>query len=235
MRAIKMSEIKLEDGERLDDLQYDGLMLVQNKNLYCFSNDAVYLCNFVKANRSDTIVDLCSGSGVVGILAQAKTKAKKVFLVEKQQKLAKMCQKTIDYNNLNDKVEVINADIVDAPKILGVEKYDVVCSNPPYFLPTSKILSGNPEIDMAKFEISMDFETLCKVASRLLKFAGKFYFVSDATRVSELILTLKKYDLEPKTLEFVFTKKGKHSQVVLFECVKKGSAGTKVFYKNIGD
>ena len=98
MRVIKMSEIKLEDGERLDDLQYEGLMLVQNKDLYCFSNDAVYLCNFVKAKHSDTIVDLCSGSGVVGILAQAKTHAKKVILVEKQQNMAKMSQKSVDYN-----------------------------------------------------------------------------------------------------------------------------------------
>lgn len=230
-----MNKIKLEDNERIDDLQYENLKIIQNKDLYCFSSDAVLLCNFVKAKASDVIVDLCSGSGVVGILAQAKNHAKKVILVEKQKNLAKMCKKTIDYNELNEKAEVVNADIIDAPKILGIEKYDVVCSNPPYFLPNGKYLSGKKEIDMAKFEIEMNFENLCYVASKLLKFAGKFYFVSDSTRISELIVTLKKYDLEPKVLEFVFPKQKKHSNVVLFECTKKGKPGAKVFYKYIGE
>ena len=230
-----MSKIELENNERIDDLQFENLKIIQNKELYCFSSDAVLLCNFVKAKASDMIVDLCSGSGVVGILAQAKTHAKKLVLVEKQESLAKMCQKSIDYNNLNDKAQVINADIVDAPKILGVEKYDVVCSNPPYFLPDGKYLSGKKEIDMAKFEIEMNFDDLCRVASRLLKYAGKFYFVSDSARISELILTLKKYDLEPKVLEFVFPKDKKHSNVVLVECIKKGKPGAKVFYKYLGE
>lgn len=230
-----MSDIKLNDGERLDDLQYAGLKLVQNKDLYCFSNDAVLLCNFVKAKKSDTIVDLCSGSGVVGILAVAKNNAKKAILVEKQQNLAKMSQKTIDFNNLNDKIEVLNCDISEAPKLLGAEKYDVVCSNPPYFLPDKNLLSGKREIDIAKFEIEMNFDMLCKVSSRLLKFGGKFYFVNDATRLTELIMTLKKYDLEPKNIEFVFTKRDIHSKVVLFECTKKGNSGTKIGYKILGE
>jgi len=230
-----MNKIKLENGERLDDLQYNGLKIVQNKNLYCFSNDAILLCNFVKTRHSDTIVDLCSGSGVVGLLAFAKNNAKKAILVEKQQDLAKMSQKTIDYNNLTDKIEVLNCDILDAPKILGVEKYDVVCSNPPYFLPHSNLLSGKKGIDIAKFEIEMTFDDLCKVASRLLKFGGKFYFVNDATRLTELILTLKKYDFEPKTIQFVFTKKSTHSKVALFECFKKGNSGTKIQFNILGE
>ena len=230
-----MSDIKLEQDERLDDLQYNGLKLVQNKNLYCFSNDAVMLCNFVKAKKSDTIVDLCSGSGVVGILALEKNNAKKAILVEKQQNLAKMSQKTIDFNNLNDKIQVLNCDILDAPKHLGAEKYDVVCSNPPYFLPSKNLLSGRSEIDMEKFEINMSFDVLCKVAERLLKFGGKFYFVNDATRLTELIITLKKYNFEPKNIEFVFTKKDTHSKVALFECSKKGNAGTKINFKVVGD
>ena len=235
MREIKMIDIQLEQDERLDDLQYAGLKLVQNKNQYCFSNDAVLLCNFVKAKHSDIIVDLCSGSGVVGILALAKNNAKQAILVEKQPYLAKMSKKTIDFNNLSDKIEVLNCDILEAPKFLGAEKYDVVCSNPPYFLPNKNLLSGKKEIDMAKFEIDMTFDDLCKVASRLLKFGGKFYFVNDATRLAELVLTLKKYDFEPKKIEFVFTKSDIHSKVALFECAKKGNAGTKVCYKVLGD
>src|SRR5574344_30522 len=190
---MEKNDSNIFENERLDDLLFNGLKIIQNKNLYCFSSDAVLLCNFVKAKKSDTIVDLCSGSGIVGILAQAKTGAKQLVMVEKQEPLANMCKRTLKIDDLESKATVINADILDAPKTLGQEKYDVVCSNPPYFLPSGKKLSGKPEIDMAKFEICLKFDDLCLVASKLLKYGGKFYLVSDSTRIAELLSTLKKY------------------------------------------
>ena len=230
-----MDKIKIEllEGERIDDLQYNNLMLVQNKNYYCFSSDAILLCNFVKAKKTDTIVDLCSGSGVVGILAQAKTGAKKLVMIEKQKELFEMCQKSIVLNGLENKAEVINLDVVDAPKVLGFEKYDVVCSNPPYCLTNQKKLSGNEIVDIAKFEIKLDFDKLCKSAERLLKFGGKFFLVNDSSRIAELLQTLKKYNLEPKVIQFVHPKKDEASNVVLVEAVKYGKSGAKVLSKNL--
>ena len=220
----------LKDNERLDDLQYNNLKIIQNKDLYCFSSDAVLLCNFVKTTKSDTLVDLCSGSGIVGILAQAKNNTKKLVLVEKQAELADMCKRTLDYNNIKN-AEVLNIDIKDAVKILGAEKFDVVCSNPPYYLPNGKKLSGKPHIDMARFEITLDFDLLCKTASRLLKYGGKFYLINDSSRIAELLTTLKKYNLEPKQIEFCFPKK--QSNVVLIQCTKNGKSGAKITYKNL--
>ena len=227
------TNIQLCDGERIDDLQFEGLMLVQNKNYYCFSSDAILLANFVKAKKTDTIVDLCSGSGVVGILAQAKTGAKKLVMVEKQTQLFEMCQKSIELNNLQEKAQVLNMDVVDAPKVLGQEKFDVVCSNPPYYLTTQKKLSGNDIVDIAKFEITLDFDKLCNSAERLLKFGGKFFVVNDSSRIAELLQTLKKYNLEPKTIEFVYPKQNLESNVVLIEAVKFGKQGAKVFAKKL--
>ena len=226
-------KIQLCDGERIDDLQFDGLMLVQNKNYYCFSSDAVLLANFVKAKKTDTIVDLCSGSGVVGILAQAKTGATKLVMVEKQKELFEMCKKSISLNKLEEKSQVFNIDVVDAPKVLGQEKFDVVCSNPPYYLTSQKKLSGNAIVDIAKFEIALDFDKLCASAERLLKFGGKFFVVNDSSRIAELLQILKKYNLEPKKIEFVYPKENLESNVVLIESVKYGKVGAKVFAKEL--
>ena len=224
------NNIELLDGERIDDLQYNGLKIIQNENLYCFSSDAVLLCNFVKANKNDTIVDLCSGSGVVGILSQAKTNAKNLIMIEKQSEMVDMCNRSIKLNNLQN-AKVFCADILDAVDIVGLGKADLVCSDPPYYLTSQKELSANKHIDMAKFELEMTFETLCNITSKILKFGGRFYTINDSCRIPEIVETMRKYKLEPKKIEFVFTKEGKPSTVVLIEAVKNGRHGAKVFYK----
>ena len=230
------SNFMLYDGERLDDLQYKGLHLIQNKNLYCFSSDAVLLCNFIKAKKTDTIVDLCSGSGVVGILAQAKTGAKNLVMIEKQQELANMSERSLKLNNLQN-AKVFCCDILDSPNIihknLEINQVDVVCANPPYYLPTQKKLSGNKKIDIAKFEMELSLNNLCLTASKLLKFGGKFYMINDSERIAEIIDTLSHFKLQPKVIQFVFPKQAKSSNVVLIEAVKGGKPGAKVYYKNI--
>ena len=225
----------LKEDERLDDLEFEGLKIIQNKNLYCFSSDAVLLCNFVKAKTTDSIVDLCSGSGVVGILAQAKTKAKNLVMIEKQTELADMCNRTLLLNNLTNKAKVFCMDIKDAPKALGSEAFDVVCANPPYFLTSQKILSGKKEIDMARFELELDFDTLCDVANKLVKFGGKFFLINDSSRLPELVSTLQKHNFEPKIIEFIFPKKSLMSNVVLIEAVKGGKSGVKIYHKILND
>ena len=233
----KTNNFCLNENERLDDLQYNGLYIIQNKKNYCFSSDAVLLCNFVKAQKSDTIVDLCSGSGVVGILAQAKTNAKQLYMIELQKELAEMCNRSITYNNLQNKAKVFCCDILEAQKTLfeeaGKKIFDVVCVNPPYYLPTQKKLSGKESVDIAKFELRLNLNSICKVASDLLKFGGKFYMINDSERIAEIIETLQKHNLQPKVLEFVFPKPNTKSNVVLIEAVKSGKPGTKVIYKNL--
>ena len=118
----------LKDNERLDDLQFNNLFIIQNPDLYCFTSDAVELCNFVRAGVKDRIVDLCSGSGVIGILAQAKTKAKQVYLVEIQEQLADMSLRTVKHNNLNN-IEVINKPLQNIHKQIGTG-FEVVVCNP---------------------------------------------------------------------------------------------------------
>lgn len=211
--------------------------IIQNKQMYCFSSDAVLLCNFVKAKKKDTIVDLCSGSGVVGILAQAKTNAKQLYMIELQKDLVDMCKRSLEFNGLKEKAKVFCCDIKNAQYVLfeetGKKQFDVVCANPPYYLPNQKKVSGNEIIDIAKFELRLNLDSLCKVASNLLKFGGKFYMINDSDRVVEIIEKLQKYNLQPKILQFVFPKKDEKSNVLLIEAEKSGKPGAKVLFKNL--
>ncbi|MBQ2863937.1 MAG: methyltransferase [Clostridia bacterium] len=214
----------LKPNERLDDLQFNNLFIIQNPNLYCFTSDAVELCNFIKCGAKDRIVDLCSGSGVIGILAQAKTKAKQVYLVELQEELASMSKRSVNYNKLTN-VEVINAPLQNIHKQIG-DGFEVVVCNPPYKINNGGEISEKREIAICKHEITVTLEEIVCEASKLLKFGGKFYTVNKEERLTDLFCLMRKYGIEPKVLKIRKSTKG--ANIILVEGKKGAKSGLKI-------
>ena len=214
----------LKPNERLDDLQFNNLFIIQNPNLYCFTSDAVELCNFIKCGAKDRIVDLCSGSGVIGILAQAKTKAKQVYLVELQEELASMSKRSVDYNKLTN-VEVINAPLQNIHKQIG-DGFEIVVCNPPYKINNGGEISEKREIAICKHEITVTLEEIVCEASKLLKFGGKFYTVNKEERLTDLFCLMRKYGIEPKVLKIRKSTKG--ANIILVEGKKGAKSGLKI-------
>jgi tRNA1Val (adenine37-N6)-methyltransferase len=216
----------LKDNERLDDLQLDDLKLIQNKSGYKFSTDSVLLANFGKAKQNDIYVDLCSGSGVVAILFSCKNKIKKSYAVELQPQLADMASRSIEYNGLSGKIQVLNQDLKDICKTLGHESVDVVTVNPPYN-PVGET-SLTDEIAIATHELKTNLETIILQTSKLLKYGGKFYMVHRADRIVDIMYNLRKYNLEPKVLRVVYPNVSKEPNLVLVEAKKGAKAGIKI-------
>lgn len=218
----------VKDYERVDDLQLNGLKIIQDPSKYCFSSDAVLLANFVRAKKTENVLDMCSGSGVVGILVYEKTKPNNVTLLELQQNFAEMSKRSIELNGLQDKIKVVNSSVQNSLNIFKPESFSVICCNPPYKSLKGHKLSGKNEIDVCKYEVELSLEELVKTASKLLNYGGKFFFVYDSSRLVEIITTLKKYGLEPKKLEFVYPKSTIRSFVVLVEAKKNAKSGVIV-------
>lgn len=216
----------LKDNETLDDLQLDGLKLIQNKSGYKFSTDSVLLANFGKAKQNDVYVDLCSGSGVVAILFSCKNKIKKSYAVELQPQLADMASRSIEYNGLSDKIQVLNQDLKDICKTLGHESVDVVTINPPYN-PVGET-STTDEIAIATHELKTNLETIVEQSSKLLKFGGKFYMVHRADRIVDIMYFLRHFKLEPKVLRVVYPNVKKEPNLVLVEAKKGAKSGIKI-------
>lgn len=217
----------LKSNERLDDLKFNNLFIIQNPNLYCFTSDSVLLANFAKAKQTDKVVDLCSGSGIVGILMQAKTKASYVYLVEIQNELADMSKRSIIYNNLQDKFCVINKTLQNIHKEIGTG-FDVVVCNPPYKQAGGNKLSQNQSINICKHEITVTLEEIVLEASKLLKFGGYFYIINKEERLTDLICYLRKYNLEPKQIEIAKGNDG--NSRVLVKAKKGGKSGVKITF-----
>ena len=220
--------MNLKNNERLDDLQLNNLYIIQSKDEYSFTSDAVSLANFVHVSNYGRVVDLCSGSGVVGILVNAKNKVNDVTLVEIQSNLADMSKRSIEYNDLKN-FRVINKPLQNIHKEIGNGCYDVVMCNPPYQqLSTKNKINEKENIAIARHEVKVTLEEIILEASRLLKFGGDFYIVNQESRLVDMFVYLRKYGLEPKELKLI--SENKKGNIVIVKSKKGGKCGLKILH-----
>ncbi len=222
------------NGERLDDLQINNKFIIQKKGEYCFTSDAVLLANFCKIKKQETVADFCSGSGVVGILASQKNNFKHMYLIEKQQVFSERCNRSLLYNNLQDKIEAVCTSVQNAFTILK-KPVDVILCNPPYSAPKGNKMTENASLNMCKYETELTLKELVESVNKNLKFGGRFYMVHRADRISEIIYELKQKNLEPKQIQFVHPKANLNSNVVLIEAIKGAKQGAIILPPKIVD
>ncbi len=225
---MSMDIIELAKDERLDDLEYEGLKIIQKPNLYCFSSDAVLLANLVKASKNDTIVDFGTGSGVIAILALAKTKANKAIGFEIQKDMFELAKRNVSINSLDSKIEIINEDIKNASKVLGKESVKVVVCNPPYFKASAGVKSDIEPIALSRTESSATLDDIVKSAADILKYSGKFYMIHKSERLAEVLTSLSNNKLEPKVLTLIYPKASKAVDTFIIEAQKCGAPGLKI-------
>lgn len=216
-----MGELLREEcGERLDDLQCNGLYIIQDPDKFCFGIDAVLLSNFVKVKKNGHVVDLCTGSGIVPILLSAKTGAKKITGIEIQSDIADMARRSVSYNKLDEKIDIINDDISNALKYINNCSVDSVCVNPPYMKDTTAIKNPDLPMAIARHELLTDLETVINIASKLLKESGKFFMVHRPSRLSEIFASMRQNRIEPKRLRFIHPYIESKANLVLIEGAK---------------
>lgn len=222
-------EIKLKDGERLDYLLAEKLRIIQSPAVFSFSLDAVLLAKFVYVPiQKGHLIDLCSGNGVIPLFLSARTKGN-ITGVEIQDRLYDMAVRSIKYNHLEERLHMIHGDIKQMPEKLGYGKYDVVTCNPPYFTtPSQDEINQNKYIAIARHEILCTLEDCIRVSSQLVRTGGKVAFVHRPGRLLDMITLMRKYNLEPKRLRFVYPKLGKEANTILIEATKDGKPDVKV-------
>ena len=229
----------LHDGERLDDLERNGLKLIQNPSLFCFGMDAVLLSGFATVREGETAIDLGCGNGIIPILLSAKTRGLHFTGLEIQHDCADMAQRSVGLNHIGDRVEIVEGDIREASGLFGKSSFDVVTSNPPYMLGGHGLKNPDSAKAVARHEILCTLEELVRETSRLLKPGGRFYLVHRPFRLAQIITVLKDYRLEPKRMRLVYPFIDKEPNMVLIEAVRGGKPRMTVeppliVYKDVG-
>lgn len=216
--------------ERIDDLNLNGKKIIQDTELFLFGMDSVLLANKVKGtNKHTVIVDLGTGSCVIPVIIAEKNKVERIIGVELQEKMYNLAVRNVKYNSLQNKICVLKENLKNVDNIrkyvfesTGKDKVDIVVSNPPY----KKIGTGSKnEVDekyIARHEVECELEDIFKTASKLLKFKGKLYIVHKPERIADLISLARKYDLEPKEIQFLQPTIKKKPSIALIEYVLGG-------------
>lgn len=217
----------MEEINRL--LNYKDLKIVQNTDWFKFSIDSVLLSNFVKITKNTTnIIDFCTGNAPIPLILSTKTRAK-ITGVEIQKDVYNLAKKSIEINNLQDRIEILNMDVKDIAQKYESDSFDLITCNPPYFkLKESSIINDNDIKSVARHEIYINLDDIFKVARKILKNNGTIAIVHRTDRLIDIIDCMKKNNIEPKRLQLVYPKFNKESNIVLIEGAKNGKSSLKV-------
>lgn len=212
----------LNGGERLDDLNLDGLQIIQKINGYGFTSDSVLLANFVKTKKQDTCVEIGTGCGIISILVNYKEKPNKILAFEIQENASELAKRNVELNKMQNKIEIICDKVQNFKTYIKDGEVDVVFSNPPYFKYDKNVCGVEQEKVCSRFDLHLPLCDFFECSSKMLKFGGKLYFVNDSQRLNECFCEMEKYNLKPKRIYFVHPNENKNSTVFLCEATKGG-------------
>ena len=210
-------------------LGYKNLKIVQDNEMFNFSLDSVLLPNFVTLNKKiNKVLDIGCGNAPIPLILSTKTSAK-ITGVEIQKDVYNLAIESIEINNKQDQINIINEDINDFYKEEETDSYDVITCNPPFFkyIETSNI-NKNDYKTIARHEVKLNLENLFLIARKLLKNNGVVAIVHRPERFVEIIEEMKKNNIEPKKVQFVYPKQNMEANIMLIEGSKNGKPGLKI-------
>ena len=214
----------LKENERIDDLEFKNLKIIQNKDGFCFGIDSVLLSDFAKNIRNNSkVIDLGTGTGIINILLSGKTKASEFIGIEIQEEVAEMAKRSVELNKLENKIKIINENILNLKKLYKQKSFDVVVTNPPYKKLNTGLVNDKNKKVISRHEITASLEDFINSASYLLKDYGEFYMVNRPDRLVDIFSIMRKEKIEPKLIKFVYPNKNKKTNLVLIKGVKNGN------------
>ncbi|NIM57889.1 MAG: methyltransferase [Candidatus Aminicenantes bacterium] len=211
---MKTRNLLKSEDETLDSFYRGSILVLQKKEGYRFSVDAPLLADFIQTKRSDDVLELGAGNGIISLLLSIKP-FKHITAVEIQESLADMARRNVKLNNLERKISIIREDL---RQYNPGKEFDVIFSNPPYIKKGEGHLSSSLEKSIAKHELKCDIFGILEKTAQLLKNKGRAYFIYVAKRKDDLFQAIEKNSLKIKSLRFVHPRQENPPNLLLVEC-----------------
>ena len=207
----KIDNFKLEHFD-------NNISIYQSDNYYKFTQDAVMLAKFCNLKKSDNVLELCAGSGVISFYAYSLSPFHHLYFNEIQPEMCEIIKENISFNcNLKE----LKCSDFEKP-------VDVIICNPPYFkIDENSKINEKYEIAVARHEIEATLEDIIAKSSQLLKDKGRLYMCHLATRSAEICSLCANNNMQVKCMKFIFNK-DKDAYLVLVEAVKNAKPGVRI-------
>ena len=214
--------------ERIENIGFGGMKLIQRPKEFCYGVDAVILADFACSicPGFEKAVDLGTGTGIIPFIMSHKNKNAEIIGIDVQETYVEMASRSCRMNGLEDRVSFIKSDVTDinaaSDSMFSGCSPDIVTCNPPYFAKGSAVPSANASKFIARHETTATVEDFVKAAADVLCGKGHFFMVHRPSRLVDIFYYCRKYGLEPKDIRLVTPKKGAVPNIVLIHCTVGG-------------
>ncbi len=226
MKSSKSTEIIVRPGECIDYFMDGRLKLIQSKDGYRFSIDAILLAEFVTIRQGDVVVDLGTGCGVIPLILLLTKLVGYAFGLEIQEELADQASRNVFLNGFDDKIGIILGDIKNSPIV--EESADVVICNPPYRQVKSGRINPDPRRAIARHEIMASIDDILHAARSVLRKKGRFVVIYSSVRLADILVRMRRFNLEPKKVQIIYPDLNSGAKLILVEAILGGRPGLKI-------
>ncbi|RLB14015.1 MAG: SAM-dependent methyltransferase [Deltaproteobacteria bacterium] len=216
----------MKANETIDSFLSDKWQIIQSRQGYRFSVDALLLAEFVSIRSNDVVVDLGAGCGIISLILAVKRKVGFIVGLELQEELASQAQRNIALNKLVKKIGIIRGDLRHLP--IGPEFAHVVVCNPPYRRQKSGRINPDFSKAIARHELSTKLDDILTAGKALLKPGGRLSLIYPANRLTEIFAKMRIQGVEPKRLQIVFPNSYSNAKLVMIEGKLQGKSGLKI-------
>lgn len=191
-----------------------------------FGTDAFLLADFASPRKKDYVCDLCTGSGIIALLMKKNCYPKNIIAVDIQKQAIEQLKLSIEKSKLTE-IQAVCADLKELWENAPDRTLDVVTCNPPYKLNNTGAKNDLDAVTIARHEVLCNIEDVCEASSKLLKFGGRLCMCNRPERLGDVIVAMKKFDIEPKRIRFV----SKNASTAPWLFLIEGKKGSKPYLK----
>ena len=210
------------------DILLNGNQIIQSKNTFMYGIDAVLLADFVRTqiHKTDSYIDICSGNGIIPLLLTDVVE--KITALEIQTEIAEMAKKSMELNNLENRISVINGDLKKVKGLFSKHSFNCVSCNPPYMINQHGRQNSLDAKTIARHEVLCNLEDVISAADYLLHSHGKFFMVHRTFRLPEIFFAMKNHGLEPKRMRLIQPFENTEPNLVLIEARKDANPSLEI-------
>jgi tRNA1(Val) A37 N6-methylase TrmN6 len=215
-------------SQTLDVLAEHKLKILQPREGYRFSVDALLLARFAAIPAGGRVIDLGCGCGVIALLLAQRPQVREVVGLELQSELAELARENTRLNRLAHKVSIVEGDLREINSLFSRHEFDALVANPPYWRVGTGRLNPDPRVALARHELQGNMEQVLKAGAYLVRPRGKINLIYPAQRLAELWNGLRQYRLQPKQLKFIHPNQHMEASLFLLMASPQGRPGLRV-------